>query len=428
MELLEKVKVQVDRSTVNLPQDRKTLQEFGKIWKKVYEALKMSPDQIPKYKGIVKRIADSAKTGMIDSLAGRFTFMGKKFDVEVDKPKFSEYAPTPWKIGFVGNLGESIVNEAKKFKKGDKVMIVKGVDKGKKARVVGTYADFYGGKNKDDYKLYIYKDRQNVSWFRATQLEPLKEEIVNESLICELPTAEYSERGVEAIDFRVEKLPISQDQKKKLTKNFLSGKGIIGRLPKSKKLMLFKPDGMKLIKQEPKDKSMLLPQDWSKYALILKDHLGEIDMKKSELKEVIREVVREVLNEKWEADVDVKKTGEHADKTIAQIKKEMEALKGKKPFNREQYSELMFALRAKQGWKKKTGTAEEGVQEAEKKPSAGLTKKKKSAVVKKAKAGKDIGKPGKKFKDIVAKAKKDPKVRDPEAVAAAAMWKNIKRG
>ena len=30
----------------------------------------------------------------------------------------------------------------------------------------------------------------------------------------------------------------------------------------------------------------------------------------------------------------------------------MEALKGKKPFNREQFSELMFALRAKQGWKK----------------------------------------------------------------------------
>ena len=38
----------------------------------------------------------------------------------------------------------------------------------------------------------------------------------------------------------------------------------------------------------------------------------------------------------------------------------MEALKGK-PFNREQFSELMFALRAKQGWKKgkgATGTSE----------------------------------------------------------------------
>ena len=40
----------------------------------------------------------------------------------------------------------------------------------------------------------------------------------------------------------------------------------------------------------------------------------------------------------------------------------MEALKGKKPFNREQFSELMFALRAKQGWKKgkgATGTTEQ---------------------------------------------------------------------
>jgi len=61
-----------------------------------------------------------------------------------------------------------------------------------------------------------------------------------------------------------------------------------------------------------------------------------------------------------------------------------------------------------------------------KKPSAGLSKKQKSAVVKKAKAGKDIGKKGKGFKDIVATAK-ERGAKDPKAVAAAAMWKNIKR-
>jgi len=57
------------------------------------------------------------------------------------------------------------------------------------------------------------------------------------------------------------------------------------------------------------------------------------------------------------------------------------------------------------------------------KPSAGLTKGEKSAVVKKAKAGGDIGKPGKSF-DKVAKAAGGGKKG--EKIAAAAMWKNIK--
>ena len=71
-----------------------------------------------------------------------------------------------------------------------------------------------------------------------------------------------------------------------------------------------------------------------------------------------------MFRREWDKEVEVKSTGEHADKTIAQIKKEMEALKGKKPFNREQFSELMFALRAKQGWKKgkgATGTSEQSI-------------------------------------------------------------------
>lgn len=62
----------------------------------------------------------------------------------------------------------------------------------------------------------------------------------------------------------------------------------------------------------------------------------------------------------------------------------------------------------------------------EAKPSAGLSKEKKSEVVKKAKKGKDIGKKGKGFKKIEAKAKESG-ADDPKAVAAAAMWKNIKR-
>lgn len=61
--------------------------------------------------------------------------------------------------------------------------------------------------------------------------------------------------------------------------------------------------------------------------------------------------------------------------------------------------------------------------EAKKKPSAGLTKKQKSAIVKKAKKGKDIGKKGKGFKGVV-KAAKAGGARDPQAVAAAQMWKS----
>lgn len=71
----------------------------------------------------------------------------------------------------------------------------------------------------------------------------------------------------------------------------------------------------------------------------------------------------------------------------------------------------------------------EALEEAKKKkPSSGLTKKEKSAVVKKAKAGKDIGKKGKGFEKIASKAaEKYGSKEKGEKVAAAAMWKNIKR-
>jgi hypothetical protein len=62
----------------------------------------------------------------------------------------------------------------------------------------------------------------------------------------------------------------------------------------------------------------------------------------------------------------------------------------------------------------------------EEKPSSGLSKEKKSEIVKKAKKGEDIGKKGKGFEKIVKKSKESG-AKDPEAVAAAAMWKNIKR-
>jgi len=62
--------------------------------------------------------------------------------------------------------------------------------------------------------------------------------------------------------------------------------------------------------------------------------------------------------------------------------------------------------------------------EAKKKPSAGMTKKEKSVVAKKAKAGKDIGKAGKGFDKLAAKAAKEYGSKESgQKVAAAAMWK-----
>jgi hypothetical protein len=57
-------------------------------------------------------------------------------------------------------------------------------------------------------------------------------------------------------------------------------------------------------------------------------------------------------------------------------------------------------------------------------PSAGMSKKEKSAVAKKARVGRDIGKKGKNFEKIASKAAKRYGSKEAgERVAAAAMWK-----
>jgi hypothetical protein len=69
--------------------------------------------------------------------------------------------------------------------------------------------------------------------------------------------------------------------------------------------------------------------------------------------------------------------------------------------------------------------AESGTVTESGKPSAGLSKGEKSGIAKKAKAGKDIGKPGKNFNKVANKAAKEYGSKEAgEKVAAAAMWKN----
>lgn len=71
---------------------------------------------------------------------------------------------------------------------------------------------------------------------------------------------------------------------------------------------------------------------------------------------------------------------------------------------------------------------EEEPMEEKKKPSAGLSAKQKSAVVKKAEKGEDIGKKGKGFEKVAAKAAKEYGSEEiGKKVAAAALWKSIKR-
>ena len=61
-------------------------------------------------------------------------------------------------------------------------------------------------------------------------------------------------------------------------------------------------------------------------------------------------------------------------------------------------------------------------------PSKGLSKEKRSEVVKKAKSGEDIGITGKRFKEIADKSTKKYGSKDiGQKIAAAVMWKNIKR-
>ena len=74
---------------------------------------------------------------------------------------------------------------------------------------------------------------------------------------------------------------------------------------------------------------------------------------------------------------------------------------------------------------KLTDLLEISLDEAKKKPSAGMTKKEKSAVATKAKAGKDIGKKGKGFEKVAKAAEKQYGSKEAgQKVAAAAMWKN----
>ena len=66
-----------------------------------------------------------------------------------------------------------------------------------------------------------------------------------------------------------------------------------------------------------------------------------------------------IVLEKWKGDVEIEQTGEHASKSVAQLRKEVANLKKKQENNEEadpnitkEIKERNFAIRAKTGWKK----------------------------------------------------------------------------
>jgi len=130
-----------------------------------------------------------------------------------------------------------------------------------------------------------------------------------------------------------------------------------------------------------------------------------------QLKQLIREAVEEVWSE-----------GEKDQETVDECGYEMADAQDGGPLRRHK------DMHHDEDMEEEERFLEEYLAEAKKKPSSGLTKKEKSEVVKKAKAGKDIGKKGKGFEDLAKKAAKQYGSKEKgEKVAAAAMWKNIKK-
>jgi hypothetical protein len=167
-------------------------------------------------------------------------------------------------------------------------------------------------------------------------------------------------------------------------------------------------------------------------------------------------LLKEFLSEKWKKDGEMDKSerGKYKGKSLDELKSMLAKVKESGPHKEgtpayEKQNELEFAIRAKSGWGKVKEDEEVDIDSfisewyslggssndlnivdvnmlAEKvKHAKDMTAKERSTLVKKAKKGEDIGKKGKAFSEVEKKAKTSG-ARDPEAVAAAAMWKAVK--
>ena len=152
------------------------------------------------------------------------------------------------------------------------------------------------------------------------------------------------------------------------------------------------------------------------------EELQERRISKSQLYKIIKEEVEVVLTNEEAAEI--------FDLDMSALLDEMTAVSTDDLYLAEMFdtgSDTKESCAAKGGqWNEASQKCE--FLEEEEKPSAGLSKKKKSKIAKDASAGKDIGKKGKGFDKVAAKAaKRYGSKKAGEKVAAAAMWKNAKR-
>ena len=112
------------------------------------------------------------------------------------------------------------------------------------------------------------------------------------------------------------------------------------------------------------------------------------------------------------------------DKEIEKLKKEKESIDKEMADLKESTLSEIDRIKEMVGLKAPEKKGATKMMDEKKKPSAGMTKKEKSAVSKKAHAGEDIGKKGKGFEKVAKAAEKQYGSKEAgQKVAAAAMWK-----
>lgn len=139
--------------------------------------------------------------------------------------------------------------------------------------------------------------------------------------------------------------------------------------------------------------------------------------------ELVKKLVAEGMSQKTLVNMNDKQLGLLASRILSE---ETLMISKKSPTFNQDIAVAKKANKTIETYEQKEPCECEKTEMKEEKPSAGLSSKKKTAIVKKAKSGGDIGKKGKGFEKVVAAAKKGG-AKDPKAVAAAAMWKNVPR-
>jgi len=126
-------------------------------------------------------------------------------------------------------------------------------------------------KDMEKHNKKIRKIRRDLDGSRAFQYELERDSVlssVNEMPHVHYKNPNYKEYHNKYVDFRIEKMPISKEEKKLLIRNIHSGKPVIGRL-KNGKFLLFTKSDVQLIDKVSKNIDTFLPDSWAKYMIVV---------------------------------------------------------------------------------------------------------------------------------------------------------------